>query len=62
VRTTAVSMSYSLAVAIFGGFAPFVIAWLIGITGSNLAPSYYVMFAALISLVALGAARRLGFR
>ena len=62
VRTTAVSTSYSLAVAIFGGFAPFVIAWLIDITGSNLAPSYYVMFASAVSLVALGGAHRLGFR
>ncbi len=62
VRTTAVSTSYSVAVAIFGGLAPFIIAWLIGITGSNLMPSYYVMFAAVVSLVSLGAAHRLGFR
>jgi MHS family proline/betaine transporter-like MFS transporter len=62
VRTTAVSMSYSLAVAIFGGFAPLILAWLIGVTRSNLVPSYYVMFAATVSLVALGAAYRLGFR
>jgi MFS transporter, MHS family, proline/betaine transporter len=62
VRTTAVSTSYSLAVAIFGGFAPFIIAWLVDVTGSHLAPSYYLMFAAAVSLVALGAAYRLGFR
>jgi MHS family proline/betaine transporter-like MFS transporter len=62
VRTTAVSTSYSVTVAIFGGFAPFIIAWLIDVTGSNLAPSYYLMFAAAISLIALGAAYRLGFR
>jgi MFS transporter, MHS family, proline/betaine transporter len=62
IRTTAVSTSYSLAVAIFGGFAPLIIASLIGVTGSSLAPSYYVIFAAAISLVALGAAYRLGFR
>jgi MFS transporter, MHS family, proline/betaine transporter len=62
VRTTAVSTSYSVAVAIFGGFAPFIIAWLIDVTGSHLAPSYYLMFAAAVSLLALGAAYRLGFR
>jgi MFS transporter, MHS family, proline/betaine transporter len=62
VRTTAVSTSYSVTVAIFGGFAPFIIAWLIDVTGSNLAPSYYLMFAAAVSLFALGAAYRLGFR
>jgi MFS transporter, MHS family, proline/betaine transporter len=62
VRTTAVSTSYSVAVAIFGGFAPFIITWLVDVTGSHLAPSYYFMFAAAISLLALGAAYRLGFR
>jgi MFS transporter, MHS family, proline/betaine transporter len=62
VRTTAVSMSYSLAVAIFGGAAPFIIASLIDITGSSLVPGYYLMFAATVSLFALGAAYRLGFR
>jgi MFS transporter, MHS family, proline/betaine transporter len=62
VRTTAVSTSYSFAAAIFGGFAPLILASLIGVTGSNLIPSYYVMFAATVSLVALGAAYRLGSR
>jgi MHS family proline/betaine transporter-like MFS transporter len=62
VRATAVSTSYSVAVAVFGGFAPLIIAWLIDVTGSHLAPSYYLMFAAAVSLVALGAAYRLGFR
>jgi MFS transporter, MHS family, proline/betaine transporter len=61
-RTTAVSTSYSLAVAAFGGFAPFVIAWLIDYTGDNLIPGYYVLFASTLSLAALAAAYRLGFR
>jgi MFS transporter, MHS family, proline/betaine transporter len=61
-RTTAMSVSYSFGVAIFGGFAPFINAWLIEVTGSKLAPSYYLMLAAVISLAALAAARRLGFR
>jgi MHS family proline/betaine transporter-like MFS transporter len=62
VRTTAVSTSYSLAVAIFGGFAPVITASLIDITGSSLMPGYYLMFAAAASFLALGAANRLGFR
>lgn len=62
VRVTAVSTTYSLAVAIFGGTAPFIIASLIDITGNSLIPGYYVMFGAAVSLVALGAAHRLGFR
>ena len=62
VRTTGLSISYSFGVAIFGGFAPFISAWLIDVTGSKLAPSFYLMLAAVISLVALVAARRLGLR
>lgn len=61
-RTTGLSISYSFGVAIFGGFAPFIIAWLIAVTGSKLAPSFYLMLAAAISLAALVAARRLGLR
>lgn len=59
-RTTGLSISYSFGVAIFGGFAPFINAWLIESTGSKLAPSWYVMLAAAISLTALVGAQRLG--
>jgi len=52
-RTTGLATSYSFCVAIFGGFAPFINAWLIDATGSNVAPSFYLMFAAAISLAAL---------
>jgi MHS family proline/betaine transporter-like MFS transporter len=62
VRTTGLSISYSFGVAIFGGFAPFINAGLIDMTGSKLAPSFYLMAAAVISLVALIAARRSGVR
>ncbi|SAL12324.1 MFS transporter [Caballeronia humi] len=62
-RTTGMSLAYNVAVTIFGGFGPFIIAWLIGATGSKAAPSFYLIFAALVSLVALLAARgKLGFR
>jgi MHS family proline/betaine transporter-like MFS transporter len=61
-RTTGLSISYSFGVAIFGGFAPFINAWMIELTGSKVAPSFYLMLAAAISLVALAAARRLGFK
>ena len=61
-RTTGMSLAYNIAVTIFGGFGPFIIAWLISLTGSKAAPSYYMIFAAVVSLVALMAARRkLGF-
>jgi MFS transporter, MHS family, proline/betaine transporter len=61
-RTTGLSISYSFGVAIFGGFAPFINAWLISATGNKLAPSFYLMLAAAISLTALTAARRSGVR
>jgi MHS family proline/betaine transporter-like MFS transporter len=61
-RTTGLSVSYSFGVAIFGGFAPFINAWLISTTGSKLAPSFYLIFAAMVSLAALSAARRLGMK
>ncbi|RAC46530.1 MFS transporter, partial [Burkholderia multivorans] len=48
---------------IFGGFGPFIIAWLIKATGMKTAPSFYLMFAALLSLAALVVLRRrFGFR
>ncbi|TAL98300.1 MAG: MFS transporter [Paraburkholderia sp.] len=62
-RTTGMSLAYNIAVTVFGGFGPFIIAWLISATGTKTAPSFYMMLAAVISLVALIAARRkLGFK
>ncbi len=61
-RTTGLSISYAFGVALFGGFAPFINAWLIKVTGSPLAPSFYLTFAGIVSLIAMLAARRAGFR
>ncbi|TDN67527.1 MFS transporter [Paraburkholderia sp. BL10I2N1] len=62
-RTTGMSLAYNIAVTIFGGFGPFIITWLISATGTKAAPSFYMIFAAVISLSALIAARRkLGFK
>jgi len=52
-RTTGLSLSYNIAATVFGGFALALIQWLILVTGSKLAPSYYVMFGAVLSLTAL---------
>ncbi len=46
-RTTYMSIANGTAVAIFGGFAPFIATWLIEKTGSPIAPTYYVIAAAL---------------
>jgi len=49
VLSTGLSVAYNLAVTIFGGFASFIITWLIATTGSTMAPAFYVMIAAAIS-------------
>jgi MHS family proline/betaine transporter-like MFS transporter len=61
-RSTGLSISYSFGVAIFGGFAPFIVTWLVSATGSDLAPSFYVAAGAALSLIALVGARRAGVR
>jgi MFS transporter, MHS family, proline/betaine transporter len=53
-RSTWMTAGYALAVAVFGGFAPFVATWLISATGSPLSPTYcYLAPAALISFLVL---------
>jgi MFS transporter, MHS family, proline/betaine transporter len=56
-RSTWMSSSYALAVAIFGGFAPFISQWLIDTTGSKMAPTAYVMAAAAVSFVTIASLR-----
>jgi MFS transporter, MHS family, proline/betaine transporter len=51
-RSTALGIAYNVAVMIFGGFAQFLVTWLIQVTGSPIAPSFYVMFGAALGLVA----------
>jgi MHS family proline/betaine transporter-like MFS transporter len=57
IRTTWMSIGYTLAVALFGGFAPFIATWLIRETGSPIAPVYYVMAAAVVSGVVIARMR-----
>jgi MFS transporter, MHS family, proline/betaine transporter len=53
-RSTWMSSGYSLAVAIFGGFAPFIATWLIQATGSPVSPTYlYLLPSAVISLLVI---------
>ena len=52
-RSTGLSLGYSLGVTLFGGFAPFIVTWLIGATHDKLAPAYYVLLAALLSSLSL---------
>src|SRR5881227_2212459 len=49
VRYTALSVGYNIAVAIFGGFAPFIATFLVHETGSTQAPAFYVIAAAVVT-------------
>ncbi|MBW0448284.1 MFS transporter [bacterium M00.F.Ca.ET.228.01.1.1] len=51
VRTTGLSLAYNGAVTIFGGFASFIITWLTQATGDAESASYYIIFAAVVSLL-----------
>jgi MHS family proline/betaine transporter-like MFS transporter len=53
VRYTALSVSYGLAVVLFGGFAPLISTWLVDVTGSPFAPAFYVMTGGALSAVAI---------
>jgi MFS family permease len=53
IRSTWMSAGYSVAVALFGGFAPFIATWLIARTGNPVSPSFYVMAAAAVSMAVI---------
>ncbi len=53
VRSGALALIYACAVAIFGGTTQFNIAWLSGVTRSELAPGIYGATAALFALLAM---------
>jgi MHS family proline/betaine transporter-like MFS transporter len=57
VRFTALSIGYSLAVTIFGGFAPFIATFLIRATGSPVSPTLFIIASAAISAATLFAMR-----
>ncbi|MCZ6768370.1 MAG: MFS transporter [Acidobacteria bacterium] len=52
-RYSALSISYNIAFAIFGGTAPLVATQLISMTGDPLSPSYWLIFSAVVSLLVI---------
>ena len=52
VRTAGFSLAYSLATAIFGGFTPMIVTWLIHVTGNKAMPGAWLSLAALCGLLA----------
>jgi len=61
VRYTALSIGYNIAVAIFGGFAPFIATFLVRVTDNNHAPAFYVVAAAVATLAILLRTRETAF-
>ncbi len=57
IRTSGLAIAYNVAVMIFGGFAPFIVAWLIGVLATPVAPAFYLMFGAAIGLVGVAGLR-----
>ena len=52
-RSTGVSLTYNFAAVVFGGFAPAVLTFLTETTHNTMAPAFYVVAAAAVSLAAL---------
>jgi MHS family proline/betaine transporter-like MFS transporter len=50
VRSSGYSIGYNVSVALFGGTAPYVATWLVARTGNDLAPAYYIIVAAVVTL------------
>jgi MFS transporter, MHS family, proline/betaine transporter len=53
VRYGGFSIGYNISVAVFGGAAPFFATWLISVTGNPLSPAFYLIAAAVATLVTL---------
>ena len=51
VRNGGFAIAYNLSTSIFGGTSPLIIQYLIGQTGDNFIPAYYLMGAAFIALI-----------
>lgn len=52
-RATGMAVGYNIGVTIFGGFTPLIATLLIDRTGNDMAPSFWVIFAAIVSLVSM---------
>ncbi len=61
VRATALALTYSVGVAVFGGMATYVVTWLVGATGDPRASTYYVMAANFALLAAFLTIRNADF-
>jgi MFS family permease len=56
-RAGSVGIIYALAISVFGGTAQFVVTWLIAVTGSPIAPAWYMSVALLVGLAGMAGLR-----
>jgi MFS family permease len=57
IRSGGIGIIYAVAITVFGGSASFVVAWLTEITGSPLAPAWYMCAALAFGVCAMLAVR-----
>lgn len=50
VRFSGFSIGYNICVAVFGGTTPYIVTWLTATTDNSIAPAYYLVIAAVVSL------------
>ncbi|CAG9179766.1 MFS transporter [Cupriavidus pinatubonensis] len=53
VRATGLAIIYACGVTLFGGFAQFIVTWMLSVTGNPLSPAWYVLGCGTASLLAL---------
>lgn len=53
VRSGGLSILYAVSIAVFGGSTQFVVAWLTRLTGSPLAPAWYMICGVLVGMIGL---------
>ncbi|MFJ5223433.1 MFS transporter [Streptomyces sp. NPDC088400] len=61
IRYSAYAFGYNISAALFGGSAPFLITWLIGLTHNTYIPAYYVVATALGTFFAVLSIRETAF-
>lgn len=57
IRFTGMALGYNLSAALVGGLTPYVAQWLIGATGTQLAPAFWLIAIAVITLITVATMR-----
>jgi MFS transporter, MHS family, proline/betaine transporter len=53
VRCTAVALGYNVSLGVIGGLTPLVASWLVARTGDEIAPGFFMMVAAAVTLLTI---------